>query len=69
MLQKLASDGHFADYKSVGEGVKEIRVNFAKGYRIYFKEKDRKVIILLIGGDKSTQQKNDIITSATSDAG
>ncbi|HKK10812.1 MAG TPA: type II toxin-antitoxin system RelE/ParE family toxin [Bacteroidales bacterium] len=57
-LQKLANDEHFGDYKSVGEGIKEMRVNFAKGYRIYFKEKDRKVIILLIGGDKSTQQKD-----------
>jgi len=36
-----------------------MRVNFAKGYRIYFKEKDGKIIVLLIGGDKSSQQ-NDI---------
>ncbi|MDD3721401.1 MAG: hypothetical protein PHW92_02790 [Lutibacter sp.] len=33
-------------------------MNFAKGYRIYFKETDGKIIILLIGGEKSTQQKN-----------
>jgi len=33
-------------------------VNFAKGYRVYFKEKDEKIIVLLIGGDKSTQQKD-----------
>ena len=35
-----------------------MRVNFAKGYPVYFKEKDGKIIVLLIGGDKSTQQKD-----------
>jgi putative addiction module killer protein len=33
-------------------------VNFAKGYRVDFKEKDEKIIVLLIGGDKSNQQKD-----------
>ncbi len=57
-LQKLENDEHFGDYKSVGEGIKELRINYAKAYRIYFKETDGKIIILLIGGDKSTQQKD-----------
>ncbi len=57
-IQKIETDGHFGDYKPVGEGILEMRVNFAKGYRIYFKEKDGKVIVLLIGGEKSTQQKD-----------
>ncbi len=35
-----------------------MRINFAKDYRIYLKEKEGKVIVLLIGGDKSTQQKD-----------
>jgi len=35
-----------------------LRINFAKGYRVYFKEKDEKIILLLIGGDKSSQQKD-----------
>ena len=43
----------FGDCKPVGDGIREMRVNFAKGYRVYFKEKDGK-----IGGDKSTQQKD-----------
>lgn len=57
-IQKLENDEHFGDCKSVGDGITEMRINFAKGYRIYFKEKDGKIIILLIGGDKSTQQKD-----------
>lgn len=57
-IQKLETDGHFGDFKPVGDGIKELRVNFAKGYRVYFKEKDGMIIILLIGGDKSSQQKD-----------
>lgn len=57
-IQKLELEKHFGDCKSVGDGIRELRINYAKGYRIYFKEKDRKIIILLIGGDKSTQQKD-----------
>ncbi len=57
-IQKLESDEHFGDCKSVGEGIRELKISYAKGYRVYFKEKDGKIIILLIGGDKSTQQKD-----------
>ena len=57
-IQKLEKDEHFGDTESVGEGIRELKINYAKGYRIYFKEIDGKIIILLIGGDKSTQQKD-----------
>ncbi len=57
-IQKLEKDEHFGDCKPVGDGISELRINFAKGYRVYFKEKDGKIIILLIGGDKSTQEKD-----------
>lgn len=57
-IQKLENDEHCGDCKPVGDGIMEMRINFAKGYRIYFKEKDGKVIVLLMGGDKSTQQKD-----------
>lgn len=59
-IQKIENEGHFGDCKSVGDGISEMRINFAKGYRVYFKEKDGIIIVLLIGGDKSSQQ-NDII--------
>ncbi|MCF8461486.1 MAG: type II toxin-antitoxin system RelE/ParE family toxin [Flavobacteriales bacterium] len=57
-IQKLENDEHFGDCKPVGDGIQELRVNFAKGYRVYLKEKDGKIIVLLIGGDKSTQQQD-----------
>ena len=57
-IQKLETDEHFGDCKLVGNGISEMRINYAKGYRVYFKEKDCKIVILLIGGDKSTQQKD-----------
>lgn len=57
-IQKLENDEHFGDWKPVGDGINELRINYAKGYRIYLKEKDGKIIILLVGGEKSTQQKD-----------
>lgn len=57
-IQKIENDEHFGDAKPLSDGIRELRVNFGKGYRVYFKEKDGKVIILLIGGDKSTQRKD-----------
>ena len=57
-IQKIEGDEHFGDYKPVGNGISELRINYAKGYRVYFKEKDGKVIVLLIGGDKSSQQRD-----------
>lgn len=57
-LQKLENEEYFGDCKPVGDGIKELKINYAKGYRVYLKEKNGKIIILLIGGDKSTQQKD-----------
>jgi putative addiction module killer protein len=57
-IQRIENDGHFGGCEPVGDGVLELKINYAKGYRIYFNEKDGKIIILLIGGDKSTQQKD-----------
>ncbi|MFD2909813.1 type II toxin-antitoxin system RelE/ParE family toxin [Flavobacterium ardleyense] len=57
-VQKLEQDEHFGECESVGDGIKELKINYAKGYRVYFKEKDGKIIVLLIGGDKSSQQSD-----------
>ena len=57
-IQKLENEEHFGEFKPVGNGINELKINYAKGYRIYFKETEGKIIILLIGGDKSTQQKD-----------
>lgn len=57
-IQKIENDEHFGDFKPIGYGISELRINYAKGYRVYFKEQNRKIILLLIGGDKSTQQKD-----------
>lgn len=50
--------GNFGDYKSVGEGVFELRFHFGVDYRIYFREVDNTVVLLLCGGDKSSQARD-----------
>ena len=49
------STGNLGDHKSVGGGVWEARVMFGPGYRIYFGKDGAQLVLLLLGGDKSTQ--------------
>lgn len=51
-------EGNFGDYKSVGEGVFELRLHFGAGYRVYFGEINNTVVLLLCGGDKSSQTRD-----------
>jgi putative addiction module killer protein len=56
-LKRLAN-GNAGDTKSVGNGVQELRLHFGAGYRIYYIWKDDVLIILLTGGDKSSQARD-----------
>ena len=56
-LDRLAY-GHAGDARPVGEGISELRIHRGPGYRIYFHQRGNTVVILLCGGDKSTQTKD-----------
>ncbi len=51
-----AQKGNFGDHKSVGEGVFEMRIPTGPGYRVYYMQTGEVVYLLLVGGDKSSQQ-------------
>ena len=52
--------GNLGDHRSVGEDVSELRFHFGSGYRVYYGETDDIIVLILCGGDKSSQ-KNDVL--------
>jgi putative addiction module killer protein len=50
--------GNPGDCRPVGEGVSELRVDYGPGYRVYFGQKGRTLVVLLCGGDKRTQDRD-----------
>jgi len=55
---RSAEHGNLGDVQSIGSGVSEMRIHFGPGYRVYFTRRGRLLILLLIGGDKSTQKRD-----------
>jgi putative addiction module killer protein len=50
--------GNFGDYKAIGEGVYELRIDCGPGYRVYYGKVDMTIVLLLCGGDKNTQTED-----------
>lgn len=50
--------GNFGDTRNLGDGVNELKVDHGPGYRVYYAMKGKTVVLLLIGGDKSTQKQD-----------
>ena len=56
-IERLAA-GNPGDVKPVSEGVSELRIDYGPGYRVYFKKRGKELVILLAGGDKSSQARD-----------
>ncbi|WOE29791.1 MULTISPECIES: type II toxin-antitoxin system RelE/ParE family toxin [Acinetobacter] len=55
-LDRLEETGHFGDVKTVEHPVCEMRFFFGDGYRVYYLQENESIVLLLIGGDKTSQQ-------------
>ena len=53
---RRVSLGNFGDIQPVGEGVSELRIDYGPGYRVYLQQRGSQLVVLLVGGDKKTQQ-------------
>ena len=56
-IERLA-EGNPGDVEPAGDGISEMRIHYGPGYRVYFKDTGKEIILLLCGGDKTTQQED-----------
>ncbi|MDE8702092.1 type II toxin-antitoxin system RelE/ParE family toxin [Adlercreutzia equolifaciens] len=57
-LRRVSLTGNLGDAKPVGDSIYELRVDYGPGYRVYYSQRGKEILLLLIGGDKSSQQKD-----------
>lgn len=57
-IRRITLTGNLGDTKSVGDGVYELRIDYGPGYRVYYSKRGKEILLLLIGGNKSSQQKD-----------
>ena len=57
-LDRLENSGHTGDCEPVGGGVYELKIHFGPGYRVYFGKDQEMLVVLLLGGDKDTQDRD-----------
>ncbi len=57
-IQRIEEVGHFGDCESVGGEIRELRIHYAKGYRLYLSQQGGKVILLINGGIKTSQSRD-----------
>jgi len=55
---RRVSAGNFGDVEPVGGNVSELRIDYGPGYRVYFTKRGREIVLLLCGGDKSSQSRD-----------
>ena len=54
-IQRIEENGNFGDCESVGGEIRELRIHYAKGYRVYFSKQGKSIVLLINGGIKSSQ--------------
>ena len=55
---RSAGLGNLGDVEPVGDGVREMRIHLGPGYRLYFTQRGKALLLLLVGGDKTTQKRD-----------
>ena len=57
-IRRISPTGNFGDVRPVDDGVYELRINCRLGYRVSYFQRRREIVLLLIGGDKASQEKD-----------